>query len=1635
MHYPAIQRARRSALALISLALVAATLVVGAPRVALAATGFSTVTVTQTDGSAPWDATDSTGYDSSGSNGIVRTNDTITYLLNVGTADSPVFGLQIVVPLPLGVEMNTLPAICLAGSHIDRSVGGVGSTTGTPVAAIPAPANPIDPSADPMVVLGTQTLFCELGDLPANAAVGFSFVAKVRPEMANGTTLQLTGASVSGWDYGSDGGPGGGNDVVVRMNFPDPAALTVTSIPKFNIGKNGISWAGQPQDFWLPNANQPTNPENTGYIRIDRQQRCQTAPYTTFIDGIPQQCFIFGFPILIDVPSGGKGGISAANGTFTFTDALKTETLFPAPSIPWDPADLANTGPTGYGAVVQNISGAANPDGCSVAQYYSNPNPRINPANGWTAQYSVRDSGSMTCTQAAPGEDLHVTITNADTSAYTVPSQANYSRIFNLDPTKGYVFSGMIFIEVPVRTYQKYGIDRPTGRQIRMRNTLTNFDYTPIVDTAKDGAANVGWDDYRQRAQTYMTSGEVETFFSGMPGDFTNTAPAPHIPGNPAWWGPPGPTGQKNGTATVNGNPQAGGDGVVVKGEDVIATQFTRTRAQSGSGGGTSLMCTAIDTTKVALVSGPQPGGWPSGGVTEQQVPSRYTSKSNSYGAVWVQGSFWNGMVVQPVAPPSYPAVDHLVNQFHVQYAAAGPASAALANGCPTANVVWYDDPNAVPGNDPALAAQGIYTGVTLIKTYLNLNTGDTEPMGFNQPLGETSVAIALHVLDVPSNTPGTIIPMWSSGVARGYRVAEADLLAAAWTQSTYDPLAHQGAMGDRLTITKSLARITKEVWDAKKGAYVTTDAWTPSNRNWVKVADFPVYSGNNQFTYRLTPRLVADSPVQGTQQVIVEDCLPKDIQFVSATKLPLVVMTGTPFGASITCQQDETYLRWDLGQQQATTQPGVTLAPIEVTVDVLDIAQDGVRLNTAVISATDDVSIVAQRTARARITIENPGGIKLAKRVLTPLLPTNSATTTSPRLAEWQVVFSNVKYPEVSNPDVIDVLPYNGDKNGTQGGTKYDGTHEFWDATVTTGTANILYTKAAPAAISPNPRDPSNDAGGATVWCTGFTGGTCPASAKEVTGLRFQRPGPFVPGDEFRVNVRTAGKANKDGNLYVNPAEAVADGLQPILGPVFGTVHVIASPIQQTGSIGDFVWADLNHNGIQDAGEPGIPGVEVRIAGLGKSGVPVAGMVVTDANGFYRFAEVSPGNYTVTFANPAGYGPTVVGAGTDAGLDSDGPLATLVLNERSDGSVETNLTIDAGFAPAALAVTKAVVNSTRGDGPTVRGDVLTYTVTATNTGAADYTEANPAHVFDDLTDVLDEARFNDDATATLGTAFFGAPRLRWTGALKAGETVTITYSVTITDGGNRSATNIAFHPNPPTAQDPTGSNPPADNVPAPTACVAPTCASTTTAIGGRSLAVTKSVVNTTDGDVSAGDVLTYTVTATNTSARDFTVADPAVVIDDLTGVLDDATLGAISSDPAGVQRIGNQLVWSGPLTAGATVTITYSVTVGPDGVAGADRRLINVAFVGAQVPTPDQPVNPPSSCVAPACASTDDMVVPTPQVSTSTVPQVTLPIPPAPGVLPRTGSGTTIPLAVLAGVFVIGGWVLVQVTRRRRLS
>ena len=70
---------------------------------------------------------------------------------------------------------------------------------------------------------------------------------------------------------------------------------------------------------------------------------------------------------------------------------------------------------------------------------------------------------------------------------------------------------------------------------------------------------------------------------------------------------------------------------------------------------------------------------------------------------------------------------------------------------------------------------------------------------------------------------------------------------------------------------------------------------------------------------------------------------------------------------------------------------------------------------------------------------------------------------------------------------------------------------------------------------------------------------------------------------------------------------------------------------IYRKASIGDKVWRDANHNGIQDSGEEAIGGISVSLFDA-TTGKQVGSTLKTDANGNYKFNDLNPGNYYLQF-------------------------------------------------------------------------------------------------------------------------------------------------------------------------------------------------------------------------------------------------------------------------------------------------------------------------------------------------------------------------------------------------------------------
>ena len=170
------------------------------------------------------------------------------------------------------------------------------------------------------------------------------------------------------------------------------------------------------------------------------------------------------------------------------------------------------------------------------------------------------------------------------------------------------------------------------------------------------------------------------------------------------------------------------------------------------------------------------------------------------------------------------------------------------------------------------------------------------------------------------------------------------------------------------------------------------------------------------------------------------------------------------------------------------------------------------------------------------------------------------------------------------------------------------------------------------------------------------------------------------LPLGEYTVSVvdPTSGPlaGTKPTEAYTGRYKTTAD---VTIAEATGSVIDVNFGFVKPASVGDYTWMDVNRDGLQDADEPALPGVTVTLthadgsAVTDASGNPVAA-VTTDANGKYKFENLLPGDYKVTFQAPAGFEATTSEAGDDRAADSNGASASVTLAQG-----QTDDTIDFG--------------------------------------------------------------------------------------------------------------------------------------------------------------------------------------------------------------------------------------------------------------------------------------------------------------------------------------------------------------------
>jgi len=148
-----------------------------------------------------------------------------------------------------------------------------------------------------------------------------------------------------------------------------------------------------------------------------------------------------------------------------------------------------------------------------------------------------------------------------------------------------------------------------------------------------------------------------------------------------------------------------------------------------------------------------------------------------------------------------------------------------------------------------------------------------------------------------------------------------------------------------------------------------------------------------------------------------------------------------------------------------------------------------------------------------------------------------------------------------------------------------------------------------------------------------------------------------FICNDPLQENntytMELYNEANASGEGFIpSTGEKIAILADVVIGATEVQKTILEVTVRDEVSLGDLVWNDLDNDGLQDKGEPGLQGVTVRL--LNESGGTIA-TKTTDSFGYYDFSSQPEGNYSLQFVlKSSNYRFSPVNQGSNDSLDSD---------------------------------------------------------------------------------------------------------------------------------------------------------------------------------------------------------------------------------------------------------------------------------------------------------------------------------------------------------------------------------------------
>ena len=302
----------------------------------------------------------------------------------------------------------------------------------------------------------------------------------------------------------------------------------------------------------------------------------------------------------------------------------------------------------------------------------------------------------------------------------------------------------------------------------------------------------------------------------------------------------------------------------------------------------------------------------------------------------------------------------------------------------------------------------------------------------------------------------------------------------------------------------------------------------------------------------------------------------------------------------------------------------GQAIEPIRFNAQIDNESENGQQYETKFVISevigTDGISKIGNskvdfRTSTETINVINLASHRLYKEVEIPIIEKNGQI-------KYNISYSNNTDETVSDFQLLDILPYNGDSRGTE----FEGTYMLESVKVnqmisasTQSTDNLqLFTTNSDNVKSMTAKD--TGIGVDSIWSEKTIG----ASLNENT-TGFAIKGEIVGKSRLEIEITLNTTGNAPENVYANNAMAqvYTDSEQMQTGTV--QAQVVSRKIQGK------VWEDSNRNGVIDSSEKYLEGTTVKL--LNSTNNAEVTRTTTNAQGEYEFTDLAKGTYKVEVA------------------------------------------------------------------------------------------------------------------------------------------------------------------------------------------------------------------------------------------------------------------------------------------------------------------------------------------------------------------------------------------------------------------